>query len=1026
MTNEARVCYDPKLTTPERLVEAVEATGFEAATSSDEAIATAATARQHDGELGATIEVAVDAAAADTSRLAEAAMALVGAEGADVDAAGHLVVRRSASAAGQWLRRRHVLAAASGCGFPELRDGGSASLGASGPTPAEQTAADVQHWRTRLLMALGPAVLVTFFTLGLGQIAPGAIPALNRPVVPGMSWRMLLAWVFATPVQFGVAWPFISHAWKRLRGGCVMGMDFLIVVGTMTAYWYSVAELAVAVANGGSGFMPADFFDASALIITFVVLGKYLEAAAKGRTAGALTALLMLQPDEAVVLSPSGPGAAIEVREAAGASTAGGEEDDDRSMVSPAGAALGLVSATNHPGLVAETVPTAAVELGDVTRVAPGARFAVDGVVIAGRSEADEAAMTGESMPVPKRPGDEVLAATINVGGSALLVRATRVGRDTAIANVIRLVEGAQLSQAPVQAVADRVSGIFAPAVLVIAVLVSATWAVALAAGGVPTDWVPPALGPVAFCLRFGLSVVVIACPCALGLATPTAVMVGTGVGAKLGVLIKGGEPLELLHAVDTVIFDKTGTLTEGKPRVVSVSVLPHSGDGEAAAAASGVAIGIDAGAADGGSGIVLSSSGAAAAGLSGPNRVLALAAAAERGSDHPLARAVVAGAEELLGGDAASLGAEAFEEEAGFGVAATVEGRRVVVGTRRWMARHGVALAEGPVRELRVMEELGRTAVVVAVGGEAAGIIALADAVKPGAADAVRRLGAMGIAVRMLTGDNRRAALAVARQVGIGEDRVDAEVLPSGKIEAVERALGAGRRVAMVGDGINDAPALARATVGVAIGAGTQVAIEAADVVLVRSDLSDLVTAVDLSRVAFRRIWINYFFAFAYNTAGIPIAAGALYPALRVALPPELAALAMALSSVCVVLSSLALYRYRAPSPGKRRRVPYTSSAAVTDVLTSPSALEDAEEEEEETSALLEAACDCSCDTECVARRRFHRRGADADARATLEADASALDVSGGCGCGCVCAEVREQTQPAVVSMSSSALLSG
>ncbi|CAE7528883.1 HMA4 [Symbiodinium sp. KB8] len=806
--------------------------------------------------------------------------------------------------------------------------------------------------------------------------------------------RMLIAWVLATPLQFVVGWPFMYHAWLRLRGGCTMGMDFLIAIGTLTAYLYSVVELSIAIASGGE-HKAADFFDAGALILTFVVLGKYLESAAKGRTASALTSLLMLQPDEAAVLEPAGPPAAAgEGRPRADEEDGGDEEDAEASAEA---VAMGVFSASRHPGLVVRTVAVSELEEGDVVRVAPGARVPVDGVVLAGRSVADESAMTGESMPVRKHPGSEALAATVNTGSGALLVRATRVGADTAIANIVKLVEDAQLSQAPVQAIADRISSVFAPSVLVVAAISAAAWAIALAAGGVPADWVPASLGDVAFCLRFGLSVVVIACPCALGLATPTAVMVGTGVGARLGVLIKGGEPLELLHGVDTIVFDKTGTLTVGKPRVVSVSMLGDqkpASEGAGAGCCAGkptssltpVAAQGGAGASDasassccsgGSSAVKAPASTAAASSRVQARRMLALAAAAERGSDHPLARAIVSGAVDVLGEAEASLGADRFNEEAGHGVSATVEGSAVLVGTRRWMARHGMVLTASAEEETAAMEVLGRTAVLVAIDGAVAGVIALADEIKPDARDTVKRLQAMGVTA----------------------------------------LLDEGRQVAMVGDGINDAPALAKATVGVAIGAGTQVAMDAADVVLVRSELADIVTAVDLSRVTFRRIWINYFFAFIYNTLGIPVAAGALYPALRVALPPELAALAMALSSVCVVLSSLALHRYKPPRVGGARR----PSGGASPEEGGTADLE-AEAASELTSLLLEPGCSCDCGTACAANNRLHavrdRSGGARVAEAAIEALFQVRGQTGTCKCGCVCTTVEGQLAPAKIQV--------
>ena len=1096
LSHEAKVVFDPTVTTAAALAEAISDIGYDASVKSETKVASGAVRK----DLSAPVQLRV-LRGADAAAVLAAVRALPGVGEAELSAKGALVARRGAEK-GAWLRQRHVrdaIVSAGGTPRPPRSGAGPSSSTGSGAdgagdndddedddeddahdssasrdqTNAERTAKEIAHWRFNLILALIPTIPITFFTLVLGQIIPGSIPALDAHVVPGLMLRMLLAWVLATPLQFVVGWPFMYHAWLRLRGGCTMGMDFLIAIGTLTAYLYSVVELSIAIASGGE-HKAADFFDAGALILTFVVLGKYLESAAKGRTASALTSLLMLQPDEAAVLEPAGAAASAETAAAAAAAEQaeaesggpvdaaqvelstvhatkppaaagegrpradeedGGDEED--AEASAEAVAMGVFSASRHPGLVVRTVAVSELEEGDVVRVAPGARVPVDGVVLAGRSVADESAMTGESMPVRKHPGSEALAATVNTGSGALLVRATRVGADTAIANIVKLVEDAQLSQAPVQAIADRISSVFAPSVLVVAAISAAAWAIALAAGGVPADWVPASLGDVAFCLRFGLSVVVIACPCALGLATPTAVMVGTGVGARLGVLIKGGEPLELLHGVDTIVFDKTGTLTVGKPRVVSVSML-----GDQKPASEGAGAGCCAGkptssltpvAAQGGAGasdasatsccsggstaVKAPASTAAASSRVQARRMLALAAAAERGSDHPLARAIVSGAVDVLGEAEASLGADRFNEEAGHGVSATVEGSAVLVGTRRWMARHGMVLTASAEEETAAMEVLGRTAVLVAIDGAVAGVIALADEIKPDARDTVTRLQAMGVTVRMLTGDNRRAAATVARELGIPTDLVQAEALPSGKIATVEALLDEGRQVAMVGDGINDAPALAKATVGVAIGAGTQVAMDAADVVLVRSELADIVTAVDLSRVTFRRIWINYFFAFIYNTLGIPVAAGALYPALRVALPPELAALAMALSSVCVVLSSLALHRYKPPRVGGARR----PSGGASPEEGGTSDLE-AEAASELTSLLLEPGCSCDCGTACAANNRLHavrdRSGGARVAEAAIEALFEVRGQTGTCKCGCVCTTVEGQLAPAKIQV--------
>ncbi|KAA0169163.1 hypothetical protein FNF28_02289 [Cafeteria roenbergensis] len=877
LTHSATVRFDPAQTSPAALAEAVEDIGFGAEVQE-------ARAERGTGAGAGALTFDVDFHAptggrGDDPELRAALEAIPGAGSVTLSQRqGPLwraSVQRAGTEEGAWLRRRAVAAAVVAWGG--LAAGRDAADRSSRPTPAERAAADARMWRRRLLWAAPPTAVVVFLSMIFGHLAHGAIAGLEVavPGLRGLTVRVLLLWLLTTPVLFGAGWPFLQTAWRRLRGGCSMGMDFLIATGSVTAYAASVLEIGVGMASGPDGAAnPVEFFEAAAAIVTLVIFGKFLESSAKGRTADALKSLAELQPQQASVLVLDGRAASAGSGRSAGSVVAGtgGSDAEARAAAGPRAAlgrvgaagedvtpamleaeaeaeSLGLLSSTAFPGRSVKAVAAAELEVGDVVRVAPGARVPVDGVVLAGRSVADESAMTGESMPVRKHPGSEALAATVNTGSGALLVRATRVGADTAIARVIGLVEDAQMSQAPVQALADRVSSVFAPTVLGIALATTVGWAIALGAGAVPADWVPEALGPFGFCLRFGLSVVVVACPCALGLATPTAVMVGTGVGARLGVLIKGGQPLEQLHGVDTIVFDKTGTLTVGMPRLTAVVVLDEA----------------------------------------------AL----------PLAATDLADAG---GGTGGSMG------EPGFGVVASVDGSEVAVGTRRWVERHGAEVSASARAEKAALETLGNSVSLVSVDGRLCAVLAFADRLKPGAADAVASLSQLGLTVRILTGDNRRAALAVARELGVAPECVDAGVLPSGKIDAVAALQARGRTVAMVGDGINDAPALARADVGVAIGAGTQVAMDAADVVLVRSELADIVTAVDLSRVTFRRIWINYAFSLGYNALGVPVAAGALYPALRVALPPEVAALTMALSSVCVVLSSLALRLYSPP----------------------------------------------------------------------------------------------------------------
>jgi Cu+-exporting ATPase len=695
-------------------------------------------------------------------------------------------------------------ARAAGYDIPELAEGGDAA-------DRERMARVREHARLRLKVVVG-AVLSAPVLVGS---FPGVVPW--APAVWTTPWVQL---VLTLPVQFWVGGTFHRGAWAALRHGTT-NMNTLVSLGTNAAFLFSVAVTVWPHALMASGAMT--YYDTAAVLMTLIVLGRYLEARAKGRTSEAIRALVGLRPKTARV-----------VRD-------GGEAD----------------------------VPVEDVLPGDLLRVRPGEKIPVDGEVVEGRSAVDESMLTGESLPVAKGPGDPVIGATLNRTGS-FTVRAGRVGRDTMLAQIIRLVEAAQGSKAPIQALADRVSSVFVPIVLALALLTFVGW------------WVwgpPPAL---LFALSSAVAVLVIACPCAMGLATPTAIMVGTGKAAEHGVLVKNAAGLELLHRVRTVVLDKTGTLTRGRPEVTDV--VPRNG--------------------------------------TSPARLLGLAAAVERGSEHPLAEAILA--------RAAAQGiplppAEAFEALPGHGVSARVEGRTVVLGHARLLAERGIDL-RGLDQEAAGLEGEGKTPVFVAADGEASGLLAVADVLKPEAATTVAALRGLGLEVVMLTGDTRRTAEAIARQAGV--DRVLAEVLPEQKAAEVARLQAGGRLVAMVGDGINDAPALAQADVGIAMGSGTDVALEAADVTLLSGDLRALVTAIALSRATLRVIRQNLAWAFGYNVVLIPVAAGLLHlvfgtggvpPVLRPILgesgllSPVLAGAAMAFSSVSVVTNSLRLKRFRA-----------------------------------------------------------------------------------------------------------------
>jgi P-type Cu+ transporter len=1044
LTHEGRIVFDPSVRQVQELVDAVESLGYEA--SQLEEARPLKKGRKPPTPVSRTKRVWLSADKSE-SAIKVALSSLASVESVSVSAREVSVLEAKAAAVP--LRARHVADALKRAGIDATAVDPQNRSTRGEDTAAGRAAAETAMWKWRVIWAFIPTIPVIILSMILGHLVRGAIPELELHVggVPGLTWRVLIIWILATPVQFGTGWPFISHAYQRLRYGGTMGMDFLIAVGTLTAYIFSVIQLITVMTSDSADHMNTpEFFETSATVIALVALGKYFESMAKAKTSDAITALMELQPDDAVVLEPLADSTEEKTSAAsveAVAVTVPGSKSpqlsspEDADHMSEAARALGIRSATDFPRHETLNVPCILLERGDVVVVRPGSRVPVDGEVIAGASLVDEAAMTGEPLPVMKRPKDEVLAGTINSGGGVIVLQATRVGADTTISGVIALVEEAQLSQAPVQALADYISGIFAPIVFAIALLSVAAWMIAYFSGAVPMEWVMSSLGWFAFCLQFGLSVVVIACPCALGLATPTAVMVGTGVGASLGVLIKGGEPLERLHNVNTVVFDKTGTLTVGAPQLVSVVVLEEDTEAtdpspEAAEASSSCCGGASS---TGGSEDASSSHSSQAAGVLVPipdeddhmtvgdathafEKWLKMAAAVEGGSNHPLAASAVEGAKRVFVSDPSLPAVTSFVEESGYGVGAIVEGRNVFVGTRRWIeGRGGIRLSERVQREKAALEAMGQTAVLVAVDRRVVAILGFADRVKKNARETVERLHSMGIQVHILTGDNRRAAAAVALELGVPPERVMAEVLPGEKSAKIEELQNEGRRVAMVGDGINDAPALARADVGIAIGSGTQVAIESAKVVLVKSDVWDVVTSIDLSRVVFRRIALNYVWALGYNVLGIPIAAGALFPFIQVALPPAAAALAMALSSVCVVLSSLALRTYRRPKMGSRSR------AKGHRYETVPTSVEHSDTESQSTPISTETAkatvnvlrgCDCEC-ANCAAKRRYHlssnsKHDAAVASRKMLESISKLGPAGSLCSCGCVCTEVAKE----------------
>jgi Cu+-exporting ATPase len=671
----------------------------------------------------------------------------------------------------------------------------------------ERAARALEQGRMRTRFLVGAVLSLPILVGSMPEVFPWAPPALRDP-------RLLL--VLATPVQFWVGASFHRGLLRDLRHRSA-SMSTLVSLGTNAAYLFSVAVTVWPHAFMALGAMT--YYETAAVVITLVVLGRWLEARARGRTSEAIRRLVSLAPRTARV-----------VRE--------GREVD---------------------------VQTADVVVGDLVRVRPGERIAVDGVVVEGGSTVDESMLTGESVPVEKAPEAKVFGGTVNRTGS-FVFRATRVGRDTTLARIIALVEEAQGSRAPIQRLADRVAAVFVPVVLAIAAVTFATW------------WLFGPEPALLYALTNAVAVLVIACPCAMGLATPTAIMVATGRGAEHGVLVKNAGALELLHRVDTLVFDKTGTLTVGRPAVTDVAL---------AAASAG---------------------GGAAGGMPGDD-LLALAAAVEQGSEHPLAEAILTRAKER--GLALPAVGE-FVTVPGQGVDAMAADGRVLLGNRALMDARGVEVGPLADEAARLAGE-GKTVVYLALGGRALGVIAVSDLLKPEAPATVERLRALGLEVVMLTGDARPTAESIARQAGI--DRVLAEVLPEAKSRQIEALQAEGRRVAMVGDGINDAPALAQADVGIAMGSGTDVAIEAAGITLMRGHLGGVTAAVELSRRTIRIIEENLAWAFGYNVVLIPVAAGVLYPLGGVLLSPILAGAAMAFSSVSVVTNSLRLRRW-APEP--------------------------------------------------------------------------------------------------------------
>ncbi|MGD8352566.1 MAG: heavy metal translocating P-type ATPase [Pseudomonadota bacterium] len=682
-----------------------------------------------------------------------------------------------------------------------IRDAGYTPVEVTGETLDREKEArekEIRALKFKFVFSLILGIPLAVFSMG---------PMVGVPMPSfGDKWAAVIQFLLATPILV-VNYQFYTRGIVAVLKTKMATMDTLVALGTGAAWLYSTAVL-IAIWAGSRGYTAHNlYYETAGLLLLFILLGKWLEAIAKGRTSEAIKSLMGLQAKTALVVR------------------------DGREI----------------------EIPVEEVHTGDEVLVKPGQKIPVDGVILDGYSAVDESMLTGESIPVEKSAGDEVVGATINKTGS-FRFRATKVGKDTALAQIIKLVEEAQGSKAPIQALADIISAYFVPAVVGIALLAFAVW---MLAGH-----------SFIFALTVFIAVLIIACPCALGLATPTAVMVGTGLGAKNGVLIKSAEALQIAHRIDTVVFDKTGTLTRGEPELTDVVPL----------------------------------------GQWDPDELLRLAASLEKSSEHPLGEAIVKGA---LAKDLELVPAADFDSLTGKGVQGTVNGRKIIIGNRSWFSEAGLDL-RGTEEGMTELEDQGKTAMIVGVENEAAGVLGVADTLKEHSAAAVAALQRMGKEAVMITGDNQRTAQAIAAQVGIKEAL--SEVLPQDKSAEIRKLQENGHKVAMVGDGINDAPALTQADIGIAIGSGTDVAIESGDIVLIRDDIRDVVMAMDLSRFTMRKIKQNLFWAFVYNTIGIPIAAGILYPFTGFLLSPIIAGAAMAFSSVSVVSNSLLMRRYRRP----------------------------------------------------------------------------------------------------------------
>ncbi|XP_023043183.1 copper-transporting ATPase 2 [Piliocolobus tephrosceles] len=856
MAGKAEVKYDPEVIQPLEIAQLIQDLGFEAAVMEDSAGSDGNIELTITGMTCASCVHNIESKLTRTNGITYASVAL---------ATSKALVKFDPEIIGP----RDIIKIIEEIGF-------HASLAQRNPNAHHlDHKMEIKQWKKSFLCSLvfGIPVMALMIYMLIPSNEPHQSMVLDHNIIPGLSILNLIFFILCTFVQVLGGWYFYVQAYKSLRHRSA-NMDVLIVLATSIAYVYSLVILVVAVAEKAER-SPVTFFDTPPMLFVFIALGRWLEHLAKSKTSEALAKLMSLQATEATVVTLG----------------------EDNVIIRE------------------EQVPMELVQRGDIVKVVPGGKFPVDGKVLEGNTMADESLITGEAMPVTKKPGSTVIAGSINAHGS-VLIKATHVGNDTTLAQIVKLVEEAQMSKAPIQQLADRFSGYFVPLIIIVSTLTLVVWIViGFIDFGVVQKYFPNPNKHISqteviirFAFQTSITVLCIACPCSLGLATPTAVMVGTGVAAQNGILIKGGKPLEMAHKIKTVMFDKTGTITHGVPRVMRVLLL-----GDVAT-------------------LPL-------------RKVLAVVGTAEASSEHPLGVAVTKYCKEELGTETLGYCTD-FQAVPGCGIGckvSNVEGIlahserplsapashlneagnlpaekdaapqtfSVLIGNREWLRRNGLTISSDVSDAMTDHEMKGQTAILVAIDGVLCGMIAIADAVKQEAALAVHTLQSMGVDVILITGDNRKTARAIATQVGI--NKVFAEVLPSHKVAKVQELQNEGKRVAMVGDGINDSPALAQADVGVAIGTGTDVAIEAADVVLIRNDLLDVVASIHLSKRIVRRIRINLVLALIYNLVGIPIAAGVFMP-IGIVLQPWMGSAAMAASSVSVVLSSLQLKCYKKP----------------------------------------------------------------------------------------------------------------